>query len=292
MYKFLSQPYPLTTSIKKRLKVNIFIGIFIGLFLIIFQPFGNSEWQTDYKIVKQAGYGFISFLMPTLMSFTLRIFKIPLTEEKWTTGKEILWLVGILLLIALGNIYYSNLLGISNLNLVEFVKSLIMVVVIGIFPIMAIIFLQFNKYKKLNEHEASEIGSAISKYNLDQINHPSNINIDGKIDLVTENNRDNLSIYSTDILYLESADNYTQIAYLNNHKIRKELLRGSLKSFELQIHHPNIVRCHRSYIVNLAKVLEITGNAQGYKLGISDGDKLVPVSRNYGKDILPLLKKL
>lgn len=291
MIKFLSQPYPLTLGFKKMLKTNIFIGIFIGLFLIIFQPFGNENWQPEFKTLKLAGYGFISFLMPTLLFFAIRLFKIPLKEDRWTTGKEALWMIGILFFIALGNIYYSYLLGISNFSINSFVGSLLIVVVIGIFPIMTSILVKYNRYKKLNQNDADVIRTVMNQYNSNTIQRSSTQAIDNAIILLAENNKDTLTVNATDILYLESADNYTKIVYLEKNTIRKELLRGSLTKFENQIEQPIIVRCHRSYVINLSKVLEISGNAQGYQLRISDSDKVIPVARNYGKDILSLLKK-
>jgi DNA-binding LytR/AlgR family response regulator len=44
--------------------------------------------------------------------------------------------------------------------------------------------------------------------------------------------------------------------------------------------YPQFFRCHRAYIVNLAAVEHVSGNAQGYKLHLKDVAELIPVSRN------------
>jgi len=48
----------------------------------------------------------------------------------------------------------------------------------------------------------------------------------------------------------------------------------------------NIVRCHKSYIVNAKKVNKIHGNARGYFLNIKNIDFSIPVSRNFPKELL------
>jgi DNA-binding LytR/AlgR family response regulator len=43
------------------------------------------------------------------------------------------------------------------------------------------------------------------------------------------------------------------------------------------------VKCHRSCIVNLDKVVKVSGNAQGFKLHLKETDFVVPVARKYSE---------
>ena len=43
---------------------------------------------------------------------------------------------------------------------------------------------------------------------------------------------------------------------------------------------PGFFRCHRMYLVNLAHVHWVSGNAQGLKLHLTDLEEAVPVSRS------------
>lgn len=61
------------------------------------------------------------------------------------------------------------------------------------------------------------------------------------------------------------------------------MLRSSLSRLENQLEGQNIVRCHRSFIVNLDKVEKVTGNAQGYKLHLETPELVVPVARKYSE---------
>ena len=53
--------------------------------------------------------------------------------------------------------------------------------------------------------------------------------------------------------------------------------------------YPNIIRCHKSYIINSDYVLDISGNARGYLLKIKFISINVPVSRSFSKQSLQSL---
>ena len=59
------------------------------------------------------------------------------------------------------------------------------------------------------------------------------------------------------------------------------MLRVTMKKIEdLLYKNENIVRCHKSYFVNLNYVKNVSGNARGYFLTINNLDISIPVSRN------------
>ena len=111
--------------------------------------------------------------------------------------------------------------------------------------------------------------------------------------LIAENEKDRLELKSEELLYIESADNYSTIVFTKNNKITIHLLRGSLKRIESQITFPFILRCHRSYIVNLKQINHIKGNAQGYRIEFkAELRDTIPVSRNYSKALFERLESL
>ena len=73
--------------------------------------------------------------------------------------------------------------------------------------------------------------------------------------------------------------------------MKKQILRSSLKRIEIQNPYNYIVRSHRAYIVNLKWIHKIEGNAAGYKLHLKDTEITVPVSRNYGPEVIKKLKQ-
>lgn len=92
------------------------------------------------------------------------------------------------------------------------------------------------------------------------------------------------------IVCLQASDNYVEIfVYADDSKqeIETVLLRMTLKYAEERMNtYSRIIRCHKSYIVNLDHVCDISGNAQGYKLQIPNLDFTIPVSRSYQERIL------
>ena len=90
------------------------------------------------------------------------------------------------------------------------------------------------------------------------------------------------SILLEDILYLEAADNYVTIYYIDNDKITKYLIRNSLKNLEQRLQPRNIMRCHRSYMVNFEKVKIMRKEKGGLFLELDTDYKFsLPVSRTY-----------
>jgi DNA-binding LytR/AlgR family response regulator len=64
-----------------------------------------------------------------------------------------------------------------------------------------------------------------------------------------------ITIMLENLLYIDSSDNYVTIHYLNKSKLSHFLIRNSLKWMDENLTNDSqLVRCHRSYIVNLDKV--------------------------------------
>jgi len=98
-----------------------------------------------------------------------------------------------------------------------------------------------------------------------------------------------LSIKFNNLYYIESSDNYVNIYYENKGKVARFLLRRSLKSIEDNYADYPLVRCHRSYIVNINKVKVLRKDKEGIFL---DLDYLnlpdLPVSKTYSEQVVKL----
>jgi len=279
MLKILRQPYPFfEKSLQRTMLQSIGEGTFIALFLILFQPFGTLLWHDPNKNLYLLGYG----LVTTIAGFILRygVFKtFPKyhSEASWNIGKEIVSIMLLLLLITLGNCIYSIFIFEIEQNWKSFLWMLVAVMIIGIFPTIFGVMLNYIYQLK--------------KYNQPIVVHHSqtteNQTIPEKktLKLTAENEKDSIELFTESLFYIESSDNYSTIFYEKAGKLQKELIRSSLTRLESQISSENIVRCHRSFIVNLDKVEKVTGNAQGYKLHLETTELFVPVARKYSEII-------
>ncbi len=258
MFSFLKKPYPYYSFSFRDVYSNFLIGCFVAFFLIVFQPFGVSIWETDYKILKLLGFGFVSFICPLIFRFiSTSIFKKQNPEETWTVWKETLGLLLVLVFIAFGNLCYGNLIRISHVNFQELLLALTATFLLGLFPITANVLLKYNRFVTLNQKDAELMEAEVIDFqNRVEVESPiiKENQVDLKEDLlilIAENDKDRFELKPEELLFIESADNYSNIVFYRNNKVNKQLLRGSLKRIESQITFPFIVRCHRSYIVNL-----------------------------------------
>ena len=306
MWQLLNQPYPCEEPARQRWIKALWIGVFVGLFLLVFQPFGLTIWETPYKTVKILGFGLIAFLVTAVINLlTPILFQNQFTNERWTVGREILWITTHITLIGLVNYFYLNWLIGNPIDAMGLLSMIVVTSLIGIFPSAASVLLNYIVRLKKYSQSASEIPIHAQQ--------PEN-RISGQsekpllITLTAENEKDSLRFPPTDLLYIESSDNYSTIVYLKNNQPIKALLRSSLSRLESQLEsgvdattkaiahnaivRNSIVRCHRSYIVNLEKVEKISGNAQGYKLHLHDGLFQLPVARKYNDSLVARLKSM
>ena len=92
-----------------------------------------------------------------------------------------------------------------------------------------------------------------------------------------------ISVMLENLLYIESADNYATIYYINKSSKSHYMIRNSLKCMEenLAMDTP-LVRCHRSYIVNLDKVKILKKEKNGIMLELdAESTPDIPVSKTY-----------
>ena len=98
-----------------------------------------------------------------------------------------------------------------------------------------------------------------------------------------------LSIKFHNLYYIESSDNYVNIYYENKGKIARFLLRRSLKSIEESYAYYPLVRCHRSYVVNINKVKVLRKDKEGIFLDLDYLDLPdLPISKTYSGQVIKL----
>ncbi|WP_242204691.1 LytR/AlgR family response regulator transcription factor [Aestuariivivens insulae] len=101
------------------------------------------------------------------------------------------------------------------------------------------------------------------------------------IGIPDENNVIKLSIPLGSLLYFESADNYVVVQYVDDTKIKKKLIRNTLKNLERSLNDAVVKRCHRSYIVNLKSIKLIEKVSGKFFIHIKNSEVLIPISANY-----------
>lgn len=87
------------------------------------------------------------------------------------------------------------------------------------------------------------------------------------------------------ILYIEAADNYVNIHYLNGEKEETFILFNSMKNIEKSFAGTSLMRCHRGYMVNADNVRLMRKEALGLVLEINHCAKTIPVSKSFAEPV-------
>jgi TolB-like protein len=114
--------------------------------------------------------------------------------------------------------------------------------------------------------------------------------VSGKFVSIQTDTHEKLELNLADLWYAAAEDNYSRIYWKENDQMQERLLRITLKNLEPQLEDPAIIRCHRSYLVNLAQKFEVRGDASGYSLTSREIGEEIPISRSRGKEVTAQLR--
>ena len=94
----------------------------------------------------------------------------------------------------------------------------------------------------------------------------------------------------TDVIFLESYDNYVTIHYESDGKSKTFLIRNSLKKFENELKEFSFLRCHRSFMVNIKHVKMMKREKGTIQLIMDNIEKtVINVSRTYSAKVTMML---
>lgn len=278
MRSFLQQPYPFSENTGRKLAVCSGIGVFVALFLAVFMPFGMGLLPPVTRWVHSLLFGAVTFAVSSFFQIIIpKIFPPLFKEEGWRSWKEIAFLLLTTCAIGAGNFWLMYFLYPRNDAAAGFLQAELMTLQVGIFPILAIVFMkQMTMYRRF----AAEAQAVTEDMQVDET-HEVVATEATEIVLRGDGQKEEIIVLPASLLFIASADNYVSLHFTEGAAAKPLLIRSSLKKMEEQLAlSPNFFRCHRMYIVNLALVKEVSGNAQGLKLHLEGGNEAVPVSRS------------
>jgi hypothetical protein len=278
----LNRPFPYLASVKDRVFTAFIIAVFVYVFLLLFRPFGISK--SDFNIpIFLLGYFVITFLVLLFTFFVLpKVFKNFFDSEKWTVGKLMLLFIVQLSMITILNWLYTTSFDSEIIRQLNFFSFISFTISVGVFPILFFVLIVERYLFKINQ----EVVNTLS-HSIDKKEETKSV----KLPIVSENKNESFEIDMECLLCIKSAGNYVDVYYLENDKTISKLIRTSLtKLDEYYIEFKNIQRCHRTHIVNLDNISEVTGNARNYNFHIDYLDFIIPVSRSFSKEIISELK--
>jgi DNA-binding LytR/AlgR family response regulator len=213
-----------------------------------------------------------------------RIFSGFFNDELWNISKEIFWNIINISVIGLFNYLIFIYLYTSTFSWSGIIWFQFATLSIGILPVSLGILVKEQRERKKYEEDAAEMLPPLKSQELSNQSGAQN----HIITIPSLNQEEPFISEISDLLFIKSADNYIEIIHSKDESISRVMLRNTLKNLESELQPFDMLfRCHKSYLINLDKVLRISGNAQGFKFHIEGFDQAVPVSRQHNE----LIKK-
>ena len=274
---FLQQPYPQERSTKRLWLHALTFGGFVALFLGIFQPFG-LHMDFAYKSWIIGGYGVITAAMIVVFKgFLPTFFPHFFEENRWMVWKEMALLGLLVSTIAILNFVYGSIAHGHGFSLFGLFRFAAMTLLVGVFPVAAGITWRYHRLLQLHLKAAQTVNEQIAMPAPSDAAPLAPTASPTQLVLLDENNKPALELPFDALYYGLAAQNYVELY----HKGGKTLLRLSLKALDEQLAaHPQYLRTHRSYLVNLHCIQAVQGNAQGYRLQLHGVAEEIPVSRS------------
>jgi hypothetical protein len=113
------------------------------------------------------------------------------------------------------------------------------------------------------------------------------------INLMDNNGNLKLSVKLDNLYYIKAEDNYINVFYQRSGTIASYMLRCKMKTIEDNcVDSSSLMRCHRSYIVNIKKVSVLHNEADGFVIDFErEGLESIPVSKTYSAKVLEAFNK-
>jgi hypothetical protein len=275
------KPIPSYLNEKRNIvKLIIFTSLFALVFINIYSPFGADKW---FNITKLQFFTYSSLIILTgvLVVVISRVILYQVVRKKQILiWHYLLWILAEVFSMAFFYAIFEKVLLKDDRPLTDLVKMSSRNTALVLLLPYSVMWLYFS-WKEKNE---------LIERMADPQSFPSNTR--NMIPFYDDKGVLKFSVKKENLMYLESAENYVSICYINKDKVSKYLLRDTLKKIEGTFTGTEIIRCHRSYMVNFEKVKVIRRDRDGLKLGFDNplvAD--IPVSKTYVNPVMETFSK-
>jgi len=273
------------------IRLILLTAFFALVFIYAFEPFGSRDWfkdkETGLRISNFKYFFFSSLIILTgmLVVVVSRIIMLHHTKKHkisyWLFG---LWVLAEIISMSLFFALFSKYIpeeGMHKEFIDIFRQSTVNTSLVLLLP-YSILWLYFSwREKSIILEKLAEDKTVPEMHKKNLIGFPDEKG-ELKISIVLEN-----------LLYVESSDNYTTIHYLNKSKLSNFLIRNTLKWMDENITKETpLVRCHRSFLVNLDKVKVLRKTKDGIFLELEAlNTPDIPVSKTYYDKVMAKFSK-
>ncbi len=260
----LKQPHPGYGNLRIYFRTVLGIVIVVFLILSILQPFKIGERNIEGNpYITAAVYAGGAFLAMSLNALWLLSFRGWFRPEKWTLGKELIVMVYQFFSIGLTIWLINHLRGTLAPKDASLTRSFFLAIAIGILPY---IIATFGRHNYLLRHHLREVAAFNEHLKEVQTQNREPVRQLPAAAFLKIPKLDT-AIRINDFLYAESKGNNLELQMLKDDKVLTLTIRSTLNDFtEANEAFSQLFRCHRSFVINMSHILEVQGNAAGYKV--------------------------
>jgi Response regulator of the LytR/AlgR family len=265
------------TEKRNIIRLILFTAGFALLFINFYEPFGVRYWF-NIPWWKLLVYSSLVILTGVLVVVISRVIMFYSTRKRFWLNywHYIIWVLSEVFFMALFYTLFEIFIFNDNRDFAFLLKLSVQNTALVLLLPYSAMWLYFSNHEK--------------KLQLDKLAHGEPPAIDASRNMIPFHDEKEvlrISVKLENLLYLESSDNYVSIYYLNKGKISKYLLRNTLKKMEDLFKNTEIVRCHRSYMVNFDKVKVMRKDKEGLQLELDLPSVIdIPVSRSYVEKVM------
>jgi hypothetical protein len=275
------KPIPAYLNEKRNIiRLVVFTSIFALVFINIYSPFGVDRWFNLTRL-QFLTYSSLIILTGVLVVVISRIIMFQVCKRRLILIWQYLaWIFTEILFMALFYTMFEKIFLDDSRLFSDLIKLSAKNTSLVLLLPYSVLWLYFSWIDKKNQIDRL---ADIQSFSV----NPRNM-----IPFYDEKGILKFSIKKEDLLYLEAAENYVNICYLNKGNISKYLHRDTLKKIEESFSGTEIIRCHRSYMVNFEKVKVIRKDKDGLKLELDNPSVIdLPVSKTYVNTVMQTFSK-
>ncbi len=251
------------------------------ILLVVFgQPTSLTEFtsqNTPLSPLGQIAIGLTSGFV-TLIFSRLLMFLINRISELQTVACGIWLIAEMLLCVSVISLVLWSVGGGGSVQLAPLVADVVLGFIAVLLIPYVITFLVHRLYE--SRQEIYRLRGIIEKQGPTQGNNGDLI-----VNFYDKGGRLAFSTKNSNVLYIEAADNYSNIHYLNDEKEDTFILHNSLKEVERRFTDSSLIRCHRGYMVNVENVKVMKKDSSGLLLELNHTSKTVPVSKSFAEPV-------
>ena len=247
----------------------VFASIFAYSFILIYHPFGSKNWFDVNTGQFAFGTGFV-VIIGMLVVIISRIIMTQIRKRRRITisgyslmiSLEVLAMTGFYMMIQKVflkdprfwfEVYYTAILNATLILLIPYLISLLY-------------FAWLDNKRKLERLLIEKRADPKPRF----------------VHFADESGETRLSVKLDDLLYLEASENYVTIHYLDHAEPGRLLLRNSMKRMEELLSEYPVIRCHRSFMVNINRIRLVKKVKTGLVVELSAPFTIrIPVSETY-----------